>query len=153
MPQKLDRYMIVSSDCHAGADVRDYKPYLERRWHDEFDAWAATYHDKWIEIDPGPASTHSEEELKIGISSGTMTTNWDSDERIRDLDADGVVGEVVFPNTAPPFFPSGVITAATPKTREEYERRWAGLKAHNRWLVDFCTSSRGGAPASHRSSQ
>jgi predicted TIM-barrel fold metal-dependent hydrolase len=139
MSQETDRYMIVSSDCHAGADVADYKPYLERRWHDEFDAWAATYHDKWLEVDPGPASTRREEELKIGISSGTMIANWDSEERIRDLDADGVVGEVVFPNTAPPFFPSGVITAGTPKTHEEYERRWAGLKAHNRWLVDFCS--------------
>ena len=38
-----DRYTVISADCHAGADLRDYKPYLERRYHDEFDAWAATY--------------------------------------------------------------------------------------------------------------
>jgi len=25
-------YVIISSECHAGADLRDYKPYLERRW-------------------------------------------------------------------------------------------------------------------------
>ena len=23
----------------------DYKPYLEKRWHDEFDAWATAYFD------------------------------------------------------------------------------------------------------------
>jgi predicted TIM-barrel fold metal-dependent hydrolase len=132
--------MIVSSDCHAGADVWDYKPYLEQRWYEEFDSWADTYHDPWVEIDPGPVSSRTEAELKIGVASSAMSANWDSERRIRDFDADGVVGEVVFPNTAPPFFPSGVITAGTPKTRGEYERRWAGLKAHNRWLVDFCSA-------------
>ena len=29
-------------------------------------------------------------------------------------------------------------TVGAPLTRVDYERRWAGLKAHNRWLVDFC---------------
>ncbi len=35
-----DRYVVISSDCHAGADLRDYKPYLESKWNNEFDAWA-----------------------------------------------------------------------------------------------------------------
>jgi predicted TIM-barrel fold metal-dependent hydrolase len=53
------------------------------------------------------------------------------------------VGEVLFPNTAPPFFPGGVLTVGVPQTRADYERRWAGLKAHNRWLVDFCAEAPG----------
>ena len=52
-------------------------------------------------------------------------------------EADGVVGEVIFPNTIPPFFPSFVLFAAPPKP-EDYEHRLAGIRAHNRWLVDFC---------------
>jgi predicted TIM-barrel fold metal-dependent hydrolase len=136
--QEPERYMIVSSDCHAGADVQGYKPYLERRWHDEFDAWAATFVDKWLDLEPGPSSTRTKADMKIGVASSAMEANWDNELRISDLHADGVVGEVLFPNTAPPFFPSGIISARTPATREEYERRWAGLKAHNRWLVDFC---------------
>src|SRR5579871_1670924 len=39
----VDRYTVISADCHAGADLYDYRPYLESRYHDEFDAWAATY--------------------------------------------------------------------------------------------------------------
>ena len=31
----------VHADCHAGADLLDYKDFLEARWHDDFDAWAA----------------------------------------------------------------------------------------------------------------
>src|SRR5262245_9075377 len=39
------RYVLISSDAHAGADLLDYKPYLEREFHDEFDAWAASYQE------------------------------------------------------------------------------------------------------------
>ena len=43
----------------------------------------------------------------------------------------------MFPNTVPPFFPSFVLFAGPP-TDDEYEHRLAGIRAHNRWLVDFC---------------
>ena len=33
----MDRYIVISSDCHAGADLLDYKPYLESSFHDDFD--------------------------------------------------------------------------------------------------------------------
>ena len=62
-------------------------------------------------------------------------------------EADGVVGEVVFPNTVPPFFPSFVLFAQPPSP-DEYEHRRAGIHAHNRWLMDFATSSPSGGPAS-----
>ncbi len=38
-----DRYTVISADCHAGADLLDYRPYLDKRYHDDFDVWAATY--------------------------------------------------------------------------------------------------------------
>jgi predicted TIM-barrel fold metal-dependent hydrolase len=129
----MDRYVVISSDCHAGADVLDYKPYLERRWHDEFDAWAASYNDPWAEIEgSGPPGR------RAGVASSQLSENWDSDLHLNDLEDDGVVGEVLFPNTTPPFYPGTVFTAPGPETQSEYEHRWAGLQAHNRWLVDFC---------------
>ena len=48
-----------------------------------------------------------------------------------------IVGEVVFPNTVPPFFPSFVLFAQPPRP-EDYEHRRAGIHAHNRWLKDWC---------------
>src|ERR1019366_2058328 len=30
-----------------------------------------------------------------------------------------------------------------PRERADYERRWAGLQAHNRWLADFCAAEPG----------
>ncbi len=63
--------------------------------------------------------------------------NFDSRIRQLQLESDGIVGEVIFPNTIPPFFPSGTLTLPDP-TPEQYELRWAGIRAHNRWLADFC---------------
>jgi predicted TIM-barrel fold metal-dependent hydrolase len=37
----------------------------------------------------------------------------------------------------PPFFPSFVLFARPPEP-DEYEHRLAGIRAHNRWLVDWC---------------
>jgi predicted TIM-barrel fold metal-dependent hydrolase len=129
-------YVIISSDCHAGADRPDYKPYLERRWHDEFDAWVATYFDAWATVD-------TDSEYKAGVSSFASPVNWDSDKRMEVLESEGIAAEVVFPNTTPPFFPNGLLAAPGPRTREEYEQRWAGLQAHNRWLKDFCDAAPG----------
>jgi predicted TIM-barrel fold metal-dependent hydrolase len=113
-------YTVISADCHAGADLYDYRPYLESRYHDEFDAWAATY-------------THPFGDLRRADAD----RNWDDLVRTAALDRDGIAGEVVFPNTVPPFFPiSGLITIVP--SPAEFELRLAGLRAHNRWLAEWC---------------
>jgi predicted TIM-barrel fold metal-dependent hydrolase len=118
-----DRYVVISADTHAGADLYDYRPYLPARLHDEFDAWAKTYRSPF-------------DDLIIA----TAKRNWDSPFRMAEMDADGVAGELLFPNTVPPFFPTSPnITISLPRTKDEFEKRWAGVQAHNRWQVDFCS--------------
>ncbi|MDI2132411.1 amidohydrolase family protein [Yinghuangia seranimata] len=124
-----DRYTVISSDCHAGADLLDYRPYLTTEHHEAFDAWAAAM------VNPFE-SEH--------LLSKSQECNWDGAVRDADLLAQGIVGEVVFPNTVPPFFPQTQFFVPPPPTnRQEYERRWAGLRAHNRWMADFCAASPG----------
>jgi predicted TIM-barrel fold metal-dependent hydrolase len=118
-----DRYLIISSDGHAGANIPGYKPYLASDWHDEFDAWATQFVNPFSDL-----------------AANDADRNWNSQRRLAELEADGVVAEVLYPNTVPPFFPSGNLLATAP-TSAEYERRWAGLQAHNRWLADFCSES------------
>jgi predicted TIM-barrel fold metal-dependent hydrolase len=120
-----DRYIVISSDGHAGAEMHQYRDYLESRYHDEFDEWVTTYVNPW-------------EDLRGEIAY----RNWDSAARRRELEDDGAVAEVLFPNTIPPFFPSANLLARPPEP-EDYELRWAGLKAHNRWLADFCADAPG----------
>lgn len=120
-----ERYTVISADCHAGADLLDYKPYLEAKFHDDFDAWAAAYVNPYADL-----------------LADTADRNWNSARRLAELAADGIVAEVVFPNTIPPFFPSASLMAPAPSP-QEYEQRWAGLRAHNRWLADFCADAPG----------
>jgi predicted TIM-barrel fold metal-dependent hydrolase len=119
------RYTIVSVDGHAGATIEGYRPYLASRWHDEFDAWAAAYVNPFADL-----------------LAKTAYRNWDSDRRLAETESNGVVAEVLFPNTVPPFFAQGNLTALEP-TAADYERRFAGVQAHNRWLADFCAAAPG----------
>jgi len=137
-------YVVISSDSHAGADLLDYKPYLESRWHDEFDAWAASYSNPWDFVDPRldrPDFDFGETEILTGAASWHSALSWDSPRRLLHMDEDGVSAEVVFPNTAPPFLSGSAFAGTGPVNRADYERRQAGLRAHNRWLVDFCAQA------------
>ena len=40
MLPETDHHIVVSADAHCGAGVRDYKQYLEAKYHADFDAWA-----------------------------------------------------------------------------------------------------------------
>jgi predicted TIM-barrel fold metal-dependent hydrolase len=116
----LDRYILISSDTHAGGSHAQYREFLDPRFREEFDAWRSRYKNPFRDLG-------DERRLR----------NWDDDMRNSQQDKDGVVGEVIFPNTVPPFFPSFVLFARPPKP-DQYERRRAGIRAHNRWLEDFC---------------
>ncbi|HEY6531777.1 MAG TPA: amidohydrolase family protein [Acidimicrobiales bacterium] len=130
-------YVLISSDGHAGADLRDYRPYLERAFHEEFDAWVEDFSEPWAEYDKELVDT-DDEFIRIGQASFLSPYNWDSDKRLEHLNDQGIAGEVVLPNTVPPFYPAAVISAWAPRNAEEYRLRQAGVKAHNRWLADFC---------------
>jgi predicted TIM-barrel fold metal-dependent hydrolase len=117
-----ERYIVISADGHAGGNIPDYRPYLESKWHEDFDAWAADYENPYEDL-----------EGDLGAR------NWDSARRMADLEADSQAAEIIYPNTIPPFFPKTSLTAQPPAvTKADSDRRWAGLQAHNRWLVDFC---------------
>jgi predicted TIM-barrel fold metal-dependent hydrolase len=114
------RYTVISSDTHAGGSHAMYREFLAPEYLDDFDAWRGEYKNPFSDL-----------------GDKRRYRNWDDEMRNSQQDADGVVGEVIFPNTVPPFFPSFVLFARPPKP-DEYEHRLAGIRAHNRWLEDFC---------------
>ena len=115
-----DRYTVISADTHAGGSHSQYREFLDPAFRDEFDAWRGKYRNPFRDL-----------------GDQRKFRNWDDEMRNSQQDADGVVGEVIFPNTVPPFFPSFVLFAPPPSAGD-YERRRAGIQAHNRWLEDFC---------------
>lgn len=118
-----DHYTIISADCHGGGSTAEYRDYLAPKYHDAYDAWRGAYKNPYRDL-----------------QGDSRTRNWDDARRWKDLEADGQVGEVLFPNTIPPFFPTGIVISRPP-TNAEYELRWAGIQAHNRWLADFCSQA------------
>lgn len=118
-----DHYTLLSADTHAGGSHEQYREYLDPKYRDEFDAWRNRYKNPFKDL-----------------HGHLRTRNWDDERRFQELEDDGVVGEVIFPNTVPPFFPTGAVIARPP-TPEQYELRLAGIRAHNRWLADFCSNA------------
>lgn len=115
-----ERYTIISADCHAGGSHAAYREYLDPAYLEDFDAWRGRYKNPYKDL-----------------GDNRRMRNWDNEMRNSQQEADGVVAEVVFPNTVPPFFPSFVLFAGPPEP-ENYAHRLAGVRAHNRWLADWC---------------
>ena len=120
--QPDDRYIVITADSHAGGSHKQYREFLDPKYRDDFDAWRGKYKNPYKDL--------KDTDLRI--------RNWDDDVRDQQQNEDGIVGEVIFPNTVPPFFPSFVLFAQPPRP-EEYDHRHAGVQAHNRWLADYCS--------------
>ncbi len=120
MDPTVDRYTIISADCHAGGSMEQYASYLDSSWSEEFEAWRAKYTSPWRDLNDDDGKAR----------------NWDSERRAAEEEADGVVGGVIFPNTVPPFFPTNAVVAHAPSPRS-YPKRLAGIHAHNRWLTEW----------------
>ncbi len=113
-------YTVITADSHAGASINAYREYLDATHRQLFDDWRGGYRN--------PQKKH------IGSKKHK---NWDDAERMHDMEMEGVVGEIVFPNTVPPFFKTSVLICGNPRP-EDYQLRLEGIRAHNRWLVDWC---------------
>jgi len=114
-------YILITADTHAGGSHAQYRDYLDPKYRDQFDEWRGGYKN--------PSQEHYAEK---------KMRNWDLDIRTKDQNSQGVLGEVVFPNTVPPFFKKSIVTAQPPSP-EEYKLCLEGIRAHNRWLKDFCS--------------
>ena len=134
----MDRYLVISSDCHAGLQPERYRDYLDPRHRDAFDVALP------IQIAATEAAARKflvadiNEEWRKGCES-ELSGAWDHDMRIQVLDNDGIAGEVIFPDgitemNMPPFG-AGI---SLPTEDVVPELQWAGARAHNRWLAELC---------------
>jgi predicted TIM-barrel fold metal-dependent hydrolase len=155
----MDRYTVISSDCHAGAPAPVYRQYLDPAYREEYDRWLAAI-ERFVNSYPvptAPGRVTREEGLNVTLfhmpperekeyveavreRRGDLG-NWDPDIRIRELDREGIAGEVMFCdgtqfNHAP--FGVGFFRGKEPTSAE---LRAAGCRAHNRWLAEFCRTN------------
>ena len=147
MPNPLDGvdtsnepYVIVSSDTHAGLQVEEYRDYLDAKFLPQFDEWVVERHNhrRLVEEVNGEYVEQWESENAEGLRGA-----FDPEIRDKQLDADGIAGEVIFADgdsvtgqESPPFgagLSAGLIT--------DPDLAFAGARAHNRWLVEFCATN------------
>ncbi|MFT5481922.1 MAG: putative TIM-barrel fold metal-dependent hydrolase [Halieaceae bacterium] len=141
-----DRVLIVSSDCHAGLPIAQYKPYIETRFHDVMDVAVPIQIEQTQKAEASFLIQEINEEWRKGIKQ-ELTGAWDYAERVKMLDNDGIAAEVIFPDgitelNTPPFG-AGL---SLPTKDIVPELQWAGAMAHNRWLSEFCANN----PVRHR---
>jgi predicted TIM-barrel fold metal-dependent hydrolase len=121
----MTKLAVISIDGHVKAPRAGYRDYVEARHLDAFDAWLAAMGDT---PDAGNKSPRLPDE-----------SQWDSDLRLRDLEEQGVVAEVLFPNglafVDAPFQDSPIA--------DDAELAREGRMAYNRWLADFCAEAPG----------
>ena len=116
----VERYPLISTDTHAHANDLVYRGYLDPEFRPAFDEISG------FTADP--------------VDDGDGGEVFDPDPQRNEIqDAQGVVGEVVYPDARPPFYPSNVFLSGPPRP-EDYQRRRAGVRALNRWMVDFCAA-------------
>ncbi|MCH2171425.1 amidohydrolase [Myxococcota bacterium] len=140
----MERLLMISSDCHAGAPMERYRDYLDPQFRKPFDEWLVNTEQRdarrreffggGIYSEESQADYDDEQAVKAGGISGC----WDPERRIRELEADGCVGEVIFPggsmDTAPPFHAGLMVDMFG--LGPEYDL--AGSRAYNRWLAEMC---------------
>ncbi len=139
----MSRYLIISADCHAGLPTEDYRSYLESKYHARFDESVREIAAMRAEMAKAGMSNPEfakkwYEENEEGLRGG-----WDAARRDKELDGDGVAGEVLFSdadavtgiNSAPFGAGLGMSGDSAP------ELVLAGARAHNRWLAELCSES------------
>ena len=134
----MDRYLVISSDCHAGLPPEQYRDYLEPKYRDAFDVALPIQIEATKEAAKKFLVADINEDWRKGAETG-LSGAWDHDARVRVLDADGIAGEVIFPDgvtemNSPPFG-AGI---SLPTEGIVPELQWAGARAHNRWLAELC---------------
>jgi predicted TIM-barrel fold metal-dependent hydrolase len=144
-----ERVLVVSADCHAGPLPEVARSYVDPEFREAFDEWLAD--------DAGRARRQAEHTGQAiygdeaiedftaldAVHEGGVEGAWDSARRLAELEADGIVAEVIYPDggggTISPF-DAGLMTY-------QYDQDvaiWsAGCRAYNRWLADFCNEARG----------
>lgn len=149
-----ERALIISSDGHAMPKMRQYRPYLPARLHERFDEFCDFYDAHGAppmdpahlrgRLDPDVVDQWVHDVFGPGRLEGCS----DPAKRLAEMEREGIVAEVIFPDFGMPFEAFGPpsqrmrqgASAQPPRwparTEEEIEE---GNRAHNRWLVDYCS--------------
>jgi len=102
-----DRFLVISTDCHAGLPPEKYRDYLDPQYRAAF--------DQALPIQLQMTRAAEKQFLVADINAEwrrgrerALSGAWDHDARTDVMDGDGIAGEVIFPDgitemNSPPF--------------------------------------------------
>jgi len=146
-PRVGERALIVSSDGHATAQMRDYRPYVDPSAREEFDAFCGRFDEEGMTtVNPKSLANRIDPELvqlwiDTVLAEGRVAGQWDPVHRLRELDREGIAAEVIFPDFGLPFELHPPLVAAIVGYRRTPQQVEVGNRAYNRWLADFCSTA------------
>ena len=145
----MDRFVVISADCHAVGRPDDFRRIIESQYLDAYaesrrTASASSSRARRAKASEDGGLLFSRETLdEYHVARGDRggrpaapSGQWDSDRRVKELEDDGVVAEVVFPNGGP------FVTGRGGDARTRASSAPPGCVAYNRWLADFCAQAR-----------
>ncbi|MFD0851514.1 hypothetical protein ACFQ07_04750, partial [Actinomadura adrarensis] len=93
-----DKYVLISTDSHAGLPAEGYRDYVDARYREAFDQAAAEAEAmRELSKNDDTARFLAEWDSEIGEHGG-MKGAYDPEVRNKEMDHDGVAAEVVFPD-------------------------------------------------------
>ena len=138
----MNRYLVISADCHAGLPNVQYRDWLDPDHREAFNEYLRQREAMLELAGRGLLNEEFAEQWEAENEEG-LRGGWDAARRDKELDADGVAGEVIFPDadavTAGASAPFGAGLGATGET--DPALLLAGARAHNRWLAELCAQS------------
>jgi predicted TIM-barrel fold metal-dependent hydrolase len=141
----MSRFLVISSDGHAGPPAPAYRDHLEARYRDAFDAHQAEMKEL-LELSRSMRQNDDfvEKWEKLTGDTGLLAA-YDSEYRNKVLDTEGVAAEVLFPDAD--VLGTGRVSASPFGSGlgggqgVDPELAMAGARAHNRWLAEFCAEA------------
>jgi predicted TIM-barrel fold metal-dependent hydrolase len=147
--------IMITTDSHVGRMEIDFAPYFDpthRAVYEEQREVAKAFMEQitgsggmlMAQMGGGttffsPAAVAAQQEIRRRTIEGLGIEGWRDEEfmsvvgdsdptlRLKELEADGTVGAVLFPQAGP--FAMG--------RPADDDAHWSGIRAHNRWLADF----------------
>ena len=134
----MNRFTVISSDCHAGLPPEQYRDYLDPKYRETFDQVLPLQKSMTDKSEQIFLLKEINDQWRAGREAH-LSGAWDYEQRLCVLDGDCIAGEIVFPDgvteqNAPPF---GAGLSLTTKNIVP-DLQWAGAHAHNRWLAELC---------------
>ncbi len=133
-------YRIISADSHVVEAHDLWQRYIDPPFRDraprlvrgkDFDSLVGEeFNNEAIGVLAGCLRKDDEVRAQGRWDTDVFPGGYDPEQRIRDLDIDGIDAEVLFPTVALTMYPIS-----------DPELLWALFRAYNSWLAEFCAAS------------